>query len=258
MRLISEGITKVRAFEIPCGVWSGGESISAPRSVLVRWQSSWQDKFYQVYVNGSFAGVSEDTEQREMVIELVSSQDSSVRIEVFAVEKNEADIDFGSELKDSKGKSGRVRIGILREQNIVLGAMVNIYFNKGTGQIDFDEPINDEPIEVWANEEEKCGFGMSRFGFSDFGRDFSAAVGFGAGYFGLGQFGADADLIEWLSGELEAGIYKFAVNVIDREGNESEAIESGEIFVEPAAKGAEQLSVISFDEQDKNLVLGIN
>ncbi len=258
MGLISEGISGVRAFELPAGVWGDGDSAAVPRTVLLRWRSSWQDKFYQVYVNCRYYATSDGTEQRQMLVQIPSSFSSSVRIEVFAVDACEADVDFGSEPAYSKGKSGRVKISVLREQNLSAGAMVNIYFDSGTGEIDYENPVNSEPIEVWADWQDKGGFGMSRFGRSDFGRDWSAGVGFGAGCYGWGGFGVDADMIEWVSGELGAGVYKFAVKIIDAEGDESEPIESGEIFVEPAAKGVEDLCVISFDESEKKMVLGIN
>ncbi len=258
MGLISEGIIGVRAFELPAGVWKDGDSVGVPRTVLLRWQSSWQDKFYQVYVNGRYSRTSRDTKQRRMFVQLPSSFSSSVRIEVFAVDACEAETDFSSELDSYGGKSGRVKIGLLREQELALGARVNIYFDNGTGEIDYDNPINTEPIEVWADWQDKGGFGMSRFGNSDFGRDWSAGVGFGMGCFGQGQLGVDADLIEWVSEQLQAGVYKFAVKIIDREGNESSPAESEEIFVEPAAKGVETLQVISFDEPEKKMVLGIN
>jgi len=258
MGLISEGINKVRAFELPAGVFRDGDSVGVPRTALLRWQSSWQDKFYQVYVSGRYCGTSRDTNQRQMFVQLPNSFSSSVRIEVFAVDACEADVDFSGELADSEGKSGRVKIGLLREQNLALGARVNIYFDNGIGEIDYENPVNSEPIEIWADWQDKGGFGMSRFGRSDFGRDWSAGAGFAMGYYGRGQFGVDADLIEWVSEQLPAGVYKFAVKIIDGEGNESEPIECEEIFVEPAAKGVESLQVISFDEAEKKMVLGTN
>lgn len=194
--LISEGINKVRAFELPAGVWPDGDSVAMPRTVLLRWQSSLRDKFYQVYVNGRYCATSNGTEQRQMLIQLPSSFSSSVRIEVFAVDASDADKDFTDELDNSDGKSGRVKISLLREQKLAADAMVNIYFDNGTGEIDYDNAINSELIEVWADWQDKGGFGMSSFGRSDFGRGWSASVGFGMGCFGWGQFGVDADLIE--------------------------------------------------------------
>jgi hypothetical protein len=258
MGLSSEGITKVRAFELPAGVWKDGDSVGVPRTVLLSWQSSLQDKFYQVYVNGRYYATSDGAKQRRMLVQLPSSFSSSVHIEVFAVDACEADRDFSSELDESYCKSGRVKISLLRQQKLAAGAMVNIYFDNGTGEIDYDNPINTEPIEVWADWQDKGGFGMSRFGRSDFGRDWSSGAGFGVGCFGWGEFGVDADVIEWISEQLPAGVYKFAVKIIDAEGNESEPIESGEILAEPAARGVEDLSIVSFDESGGKMVLGIN
>ena len=98
---------------------------------------------------------------------------------------------------------------------------------------------------------------MSGFGFSDFGYDGAAAVGFGKGCFGQGQFGLDADTFEWISGQMQAGIYKFAIKVTDEVGNERSS-ETGQVVVTPAAKPAEQLSVSSFDKQTNQLVLSVS
>ena len=219
----------------------------------MEWKSDWQDKFYQVYVNGRFAGATVDTEQRRMIVFLPSSFGSSVRIEVFAVDAAEADVDFGSELAKSRGQSGRVKIGLLRSQEMPAGAKAEIYFDNGSGQIDYDRPINDEPIPIWPVWQEKCGFGLSGFGEGDFGREWSAGVGFGAGLFGQGEFGVDAEMIEWVSPELAAGKYKFGIRIIDENGNVSEASETDEIIVLPAAKGVEDLQIVSFNKLENNI-----
>lgn len=257
MGLISDGITNVRGFELPVGIWSDGEDICVPRFVLIRWKSSLEDKFYQVYVNGEYAGTTDDRDQRQMVVSLPMSFLSSVCIEVFGVHAGEADIDFSGQLKSAGGVAGRVKIGLLREQKLPAGGKVQVYFDNGTGQIDYVNAVNYEPVWLWADWQDRGGFGMSVFGFSDFGRDWSAGVGFGRGSFGWGQFGVDADSICWISEQFEAGVYKFAVKVIDGEGNESEAVQAGEVMVLGSAKGAEDLDVISFDESANKLILKV-
>ena len=117
MGIIREKIKNVVAAELAAGVWGDGQATVQSRAALVEWKSSWQDKFYQVYVNGCFAGASVDTEQRQMIVRLPNSFGSSVRIEVFAVEASDADIDFSEELAESRGHSGRVMLRILRSQN---------------------------------------------------------------------------------------------------------------------------------------------
>lgn len=258
MALITNGIDKVRAFELPAGIWADGVSFAGPRVALVTWRSSWADKFYQVYVNSRYAGVTVDTEQRQMVVQLPRSSSTGVRIEVFAVEAEDASSDFSGELNETDAASGRVQISMLREQSLPAGSTLQIYFDNGTGTIDYDNPLNDSPISVWPVWQDKTGFGMSRFGFSDFGFDASAAIGFGKGNFGYGEFGLDADTIEWVSEQLLAGVYKFAVKVIDEVGNESSASETGEITVIPAATPADQLAVSSFNKVTNQLVLSIS
>lgn len=257
MALISSGIERVRAFELPGGIWADGRGAAAPRIAFVKWRSGWSDKFYQIYVNGRYAGTTLEASQRQMIVQLPTSFGTPVRIEVFAVAANEADIDFSGELDSSTGHSGRVRISLLRSQSLPIGSTFQVYFDNGTGEIDYDRPLNDLPIRVWPAWQDKAGFGMSRFGFGDFGFDSAAAVGFGKGSFGRGQFGLDADTVEWVSRPMQAGVYKFAVKVIDETGNESGGSETGQVTVIPAARPAEQVSVSSFDKQTNQLVLSV-
>ena len=258
MALISSGVEKVRVFELPGGIWADGRYVGTPRIALVRWRSAWSDKFYQIYVNGQYAGVTVDSQQRQMIVQMPTSLESPVRIEVFAVEVEQADTDFSSEIDSSIGQSDRVRISVLRSQGLPIGATAQIYFDNGTGEIDYDKALNDSPIRVWPAWQDKAGFGMSRFGASDFGYDSAAAVGFGKGSFGHGQFGLDADMFEWTSPPLCAGVYKFAVKVTDEAGNESSGSETGQVTVTPAPRPAERISISSFDKQTNQLVLKVS
>jgi hypothetical protein len=255
MGLISDGIEKVRVFELPTGVWANGEAVAGPRICLVRWQSAWADKIHQVYVGSRFAGATIDCEQRQILVRTPSCFDRAVRVEVFAVGQGEADIDFGEELQQGEGDSGRVRLRFLRSQRLPAGARFEVYCGKGTGEIDYEKPIGGG--EVWENWQDKAGFGLARFGEGDFSYEWAAGVGFGKGEFGSGEFGVDADVIEWVSPALEAGVYRFGVKVLDELGNESEASETGEITVVPAAKPATKVSVLSFETEANEMVIGV-
>jgi hypothetical protein len=255
MGLISEGIEKVLAFALPMSIGEDGRSLSVSRDVIVKWKSKWNDKFHQVYVNGRFAGVTSDTEQRQIVAGLPTSFLSSVRIEIFAVEGCEADIDFGDCLAGSRGKSGRVRLNLLRDQKLAIDSGIEIFSDYGSGQIDMTSPINKEKLWMWSAREDKAGFGLSGFGLSDFGYDWSGAIGLGKGCFGAGQFGCDSDLFEWVSGQLNAGVYKFAVRILSEDGRESLAVQTGEITVLPSARGIEELTIKSFDKLSNELIL---
>jgi hypothetical protein len=256
MSLISDGIEKVRVFEIPCGIWADGGYIGAPKVALVKWRSNHSDKLHQVYVNGRFAGLTVGSQQRQEIVRIPASFEAPVRVEVFAVEPKHAHIDFSSELDVLFVGSGRVKITLLRGQNLPVGATADIFFDNATGQIDYENPINYEPIQIWPAWQDKTGFAMAGFGIGDLGYDGAAAVGFAKGSFGNGQFGFDADMIEWISRPLLRGIYKFAIKITDCFGRESIS-ETEQITVTPAAKPAEHLNIASFNKQTNQMILEI-
>jgi len=257
MSLIDSGISSVRAFALPAGIRADGQCVQAPRVALVQWHSTWTDKFHQVYVNGRYAGTTLDDQQRQMVVPMPTSLETPVRIKVFAVEPQDADMDFSSELTAPPAGARWVKLTLLRSQNLPAGAAANIYFDSGTGQIDYEHPLTDSPIPIWPAWQDKAGFAMGGFGLGDFGYDSAAAVGFGKGAFGCGQFGLDADTIEWASPALPAGIYRFAVKVTDRSGTQSSTSETEPITVTPAARPADGLSISSWDGQTNQLVLAV-
>jgi hypothetical protein len=149
MSLMSSGIESVRAFELPCGIWANGRYVGTPRVALVKWSSIHSDMLHQIYVNGRFAAVTVDNQQRQEIIHIPASFESPVRIEVFAVEPEQAHIDFSNDIEIPPGGSGRVKIILLREQNWPIGTTANVYFDNGTGEIDYHNALNDLPIRIW-------------------------------------------------------------------------------------------------------------
>ncbi|MEJ2649572.1 MAG: hypothetical protein P8016_14330 [Sedimentisphaerales bacterium] len=256
MSLINNGITSVRAFSLPCGIWPDGGCADMPQVVLVKWKSVLKDVLYQVYVNGQFAGSTICFGQKEMMVHVPPSFTSAARIEVFAVQPENVDIDFSSEL-DNPFNGGRLKIRLSRSQDLPVGATAFICFDNGTGQIDYEKPVGETVINIWPSWQDKSGFGMSRFGFSDFGYDSSAAVGFGKGCFGKDGFGIDADMIEWISPILQTGVYKFAAVIFDNKGNKSSATETGPITVIPEAQPAKKIEILSYDKESNELVLNV-
>lgn len=195
MSLISNGIHSVRVFAMPVGIWPSGEYVGLPQAALVRWRSVLSDVLYQVYVNGRYAGTTVHSAERQMIVPVPASFSSPVRIEVFAVQPEYADMDLSSELSNPVDYN-RIKLVMSRSQSLPAGATIQVYFDNGTGGIDYENPVTRNPVQIWTNWQDKAGFGMSRFGFSDFGYDSSGAVGFGKGCFGKDQFGIDADMIE--------------------------------------------------------------
>ena len=257
MSLISYGIDSVRAFVLPAGIRADGGYAQATRVALVQWHSTLSDKLHQVYVNGRYAGTTLDSQQRQIVVPIPTSLNAPVRIEVFGVEAEDAGIDFSREFARPYAGSGRIKITLLRSQNLPAEATAEIYFDNGTGQIDYNQPLTDSPIRIWPAWQDKAGFAMSGFGLGDFGYDSAAAVGFGKGSFGHGQFGLDADTIDWISPPLPQGVYRFGVKIKDKSGAQSSTSETEPLTLIPAAKPAEGLDVSSFDKQTNQLVLTV-
>jgi len=257
MAFCRDGIEDVRACVLPDGIGPDGRAAALSRSMLVTWHSSLEGRLYQVYANGRLAGVTVDSYQRQMVISAPSSFDAAVRVEVVAVEPGEAHVDFAADIEQPSHLGARVRLVVLRGQNLPAGAALNIYYVGGTGQIDYDEPLNETPIPIWPCPQDKAGFGMSRFGEGDFGWDAAGAVGFAKGCFGYGPFGRDADAIEWISPLLASGTYRFGVRVVDEAGNRSAAIKTKPLTVVAPARPAARLDIASFDAKTGRLTLDV-
>ena len=73
MTLISNGIDRVRAYALPAGIGADGRTVNEPLSVLVSWQSTCENKLYQVYVNGKLRGFTEDIRERQTTVSFCSS-----------------------------------------------------------------------------------------------------------------------------------------------------------------------------------------
>ena len=258
MAFSRDGIEDVRACVLPDGIGLDGRAAALSRSVLVTWHSRLEGVLYQVYVNGRLAGVTVDTYQRQMVVGAPSSFEAAVHVEVVAVEPREAHVDFADQIDRPSHLGARVRLVVLRGQDLPPHAALNIYSDHGTGQVDYDEPLNKTPIPIWPCPQDKAGFGMSRFGNGDFGWDAAAAVGFGKGCFGCGEFGLDADAFEWTSPVLASGTYRLGAKVIDEAGNASAAVETGPLAVVAPARPAARLGLALFDDETGRLTLGVS
>jgi hypothetical protein len=248
MTVISEEISRVRAFALPAGVSRDGQASQLAGAAIVKWHSTYNDMLHQVYVNGKFAGATVEPVQRQIVVSIPLSQKTAVRVEVFAVEPRFADIDFSDVIDMGQTQAGRVEIGFPRTDDLPFNSNVDYYFDAGR--------LNERHIKIHPESADKGGFGLSCFGLSDLGYDGSAAIGFGKGNFGYGWFGFGADMLCWQSEQLQAGNYKFGVQITDNSGNEAqEMIETEQITVIPPARPAERLNIKSFNKQSGKLVL---
>jgi len=255
MSFLREGIENVLALALPDGIAADGRHAAISRAALVTWQSALEGMLYQIYVNGMLAGTTIDAGQRRLIVRTPGSFESAVRIEVVAVCPRDAARDYAGEMDGSDVDSGRVKLTLLRIQSLPIGGALNIYFDNGTGVIDYAEPLNVSPVPVWPCRQDKAGFGMAQFGAGDFGYESASAVGFGKGSFGHGGFGLDADVTKWVSPALPLGTYRFGVTVVDPSGEESSAGESQPVAVIPAAQPAVGLGILEFNEYTNQLTL---
>ncbi|MCE5340535.1 MAG: hypothetical protein LLF92_05330 [Planctomycetaceae bacterium] len=234
--ILSDGISNVRVFSLPVGVSGDGKSNQLTGFVLVKWQSTYNLP-HQVYVNGKFGGATTDTSQRQMIISVPMSQQAAVRIEVYAVDSQNADTDF-SELTESGRNLSRVKIEFPK----MTGGYIDIYRE--------DEKLTNEAIRI----SELIGFGLGSFGQSDFGFDGGAASGFGKGVFGCGRFGFDADMFCWQSRQLGTGVHSFKLKITDCNGNQTESATETVTIIQQA-KPAGKVTIDSFDKQTNKITL---
>jgi hypothetical protein len=246
MGLISSGISK------------DGSVVSDPSGFFVKWISSHDDKLCHVYINGKLSGATNDASECSIVLHINSSISMPCRIEIFAVEPADVFTDFSDQLPEVM-LGRRATVSFSRKASFPLGARVDFYSDSGTGQIDYQSRINTGLINLWPVWQDKCGFGLSKFGRSDFGYDGAAAVGFGRGCFGYGEFGFDADQIDWQSGELVSGKYKFAVKITDEFGNsDNGSVESEQVAIINPAESAKELAVREYDMQSRLFIFDVN
>ena len=250
MAIISEGISRVKAFALPAGINCDGLANQLTGAVVVKWHSIHGNMLHQIYVNDRFAGVTVEPGQQQLVVPIPLSQKSAVRIEVFAVEPQFADSDFSDELVAGRTQAGRVKIEFARTDNLPLNGSVDYYSDS--------DKLNNRSIKIWPESADKGGFGLSCFGISDFGYDGSVAIGFGKGGFGIGWFGFDSDMLCWQSEQLEAGNYKFSINITNDSGNTvGEPVETEMMTVIPPPRPAKNLKAESFEKQNGKLVLKV-
>ena len=258
MSLISSGISRVGAYALACGMSKDGSVVSDPSGVVVQWMSEHDDKLYQVYINGKLSGVTDDISERLIALHVNSSVSKPCAIEVFAVEPVDVLTDFSDQLPEVRPRR-RATASFSRKISSPLGASVDLYTDNGTGQIDYQECVNFESINLWPAWQDECGFGLSKFGRSDFGYDGAAAVGFGRGCFGYGEFGFDADQIDWQSGELVSGKYKFAAKLTDVFGNSDNGlVESEQVVIINPAVSAKEIVVKEYDMSSRRFIFDVN
>ena len=217
-------IEKVRATAFLAGSDRVGKPAVLPGLTLVSWRSSETDKLFQVYVNGQLAGVTWYREQRMLLVEYDDTHTAA--IEVIWVTSDCKCVDYSEQLTGFGATDGsHAVLGVLRCGTLPLGSTAALYWDSGTGEIDYSEPLAERA--VWSDPLAKWGWGLDAFGKGDFGYSGTAAAGWGRGSFGEGEFGFDAELLTFKSGSLAGGDYQFALRLSDAVGN----LDAGEVEI---------------------------
>ena len=253
--MTTSGINNLRCVFLAAGARASGAAVNESLSCFVSWRSEHEDKFYQVYVNGRSAGVTVNVKQRKMVVPLRLLKASTNKIEIVAVDAAQKYTDLSEQLKAVM--AGRLKVSIPRSMSLPYEGQVEVYSNSGTGQVDYQQPIIKESIQLWASREDKGGFGLSRFGKSDFGYDGSASAGFGLGDFGSGEHGFDGNAANWESEELSTGVYKFGIKITDHKGNREIVSSETETVIIEEAVPAEKLTIGSYDKSQNELLFSV-
>ncbi len=205
-------------------------------AAVVRWSlpgDTPADSLVQVYVNGQLAAVSDDPDQRELLVATpVRTAWPAAAVQVVAISPAESGDDF-RRLLGPQPRGGRVLLRWPRTNGAPLDATVNVFGNGGAGEIDFDRPVNAQPIDWFPDGYGKWGFGLTEFGDDCFGYDSSLSIGFGLGGFGIGEFGFDAEWAEWLSDDLPEGVHQFALIGSDGLDNAGSASPPASVTIVP-------------------------
>ena len=255
MGFSTANINKVRAMVFPAGMLSNGVVVWLPGAVLVSWHSSETDKLFQVYVDGQLAGATLHVQQRMLLVRYAHTHTAA--IEVVAVEAEGRDVDYSEQLVGFTDADGsHAVLSWPKRGSLPLDSKANIYWNCGSGEVDYNEPLAIQ--NIWSGLAEKWGWGLDTFGNGDFGYSGTGAVGFGCGSFGLGELGFDAQMGRFQSGSLMVGTYKFAVRISDGLDNlDDGGVDILTVSVDPLPAAA-SVSIDSYDKQSDELVLNIS
>ncbi len=243
MILIRDGISKVKA--MPC--WGEG--------VVVKWKSIYTDKIYAVYVNDRLAGITEEINQKQLLVNVPFLEQTAATIEVFAVEAGSNN----ETVRPEKSRQAKVEIEFTKEQALADGAKADFFYDNQSGNVNYQNRLNENDINIWQTPWEKSGFGKSKFGKSDFARDAAAAAGFGKSEFGKSGFAIEGQTFKWQSEQLPTGKYKFGIKLRDELGNESTQLTETETLtiITPAKPGG-KLEITEFYKDSGKIIFTID
>lgn len=254
MGFSTNNISNVKAMAFPLGINGNGDMIEMPGLILVTWDSYATDTLFQTYVDGELSGVTSVLYQRKLLVQYEHTHTAA--IEVIAVDPEDMNVDYANELDGFIDIDGsHVLISWPKRGVLPLGSKAKVYWNSGSGEIDYNQALTTQT--VWQMVCEKWGWGLDAMGRGDFGFSGTGAPGCGRGSFGKGEFGFDAELQSFQSESLSTGTYQFAVRLSDAFDNHiAQNDVTCQISVDSLPNAA-TLAIESYDEQLDSLSLNI-
>ncbi|MDK1031347.1 MAG: hypothetical protein QGD94_05020 [Planctomycetia bacterium] len=236
MGFTADGITNVRSQPLLLGRTTEGTDITDAGFAEVRWESTQTTLYHQVYVDGRLAVVTEAPGVASATVPVAA--DGPSLIEVIAVDSEDRWTDFSGSLTGFTDEVA-ARVKIQWSGGTYLDPAIDhfdVFSNGGSGDVDFQVPLNPLPVSAYAG-----------------GRTLS---GFGRGGFGRGGFGRSAMRFAWTTDKLTPGTHKFAVLGVDAAGNRlANTLQEVELEVAPPPRPPTDFAVSSYDQTDKQATL---
>ncbi|MFO8014797.1 MAG: hypothetical protein R6X20_15995 [Phycisphaerae bacterium] len=227
----TDGITHVRVRPLALDLAPDGAQ-AGPGAIEVTWQSTHEDRWHQVYVNGRLAGVTALPADRRLVVTVPAGRrgrHEMLRVEVAAVEAADRRTDFADALTGfGAGAGAEVRLawqaGLYLDPNL---EAFDVFGDGATGTIDYETPLNESPIPARPG-----------------GR---TPWGYGTGGYGVGAWGRAAAEYEWTADPAVPATHRFAVVASDAAGNRLATAAEVEILVAPLPRPPQDVRLAAYD-----------
>ena len=235
-----EGISRVRIRPLVLDM-AEGQPAASPGAMEVTWKSTQTGRWHQVYVNGRLAGVTAEAEDRRLIVSAPAGRDGTrglLLAEVIAVDAGDRWTDFGDELAGFTAERG-ARVRLTWQAGLYLDPRLesfNVFADGRTGEVDYETPLNEEPIPARPGGCEPWGYGC--------------------GGYGVGGYGAGAAVYEWTTEGLEPGEWRFAVVAIDKAGNRLALAAEVTVSVSPFPRPPSNFHVVGYDPLTAQATLG--
>ncbi|MBN2583385.1 MAG: hypothetical protein JXL80_09970 [Planctomycetes bacterium] len=201
----------------------------------VVFQSSATGKHHQAYVDGRLAAVSVSTEDRVLVVAVPEA--AAALIEVVAVDADNRLTDFGDQLSGFDDEDAS-RVELTWCGGRYLDDHLDHFqvYGGPAGAIDYDRPLNAEPIAALIGGENLGGFGR--------------------GGLGRGGFGRSAMTFTFVTAKHLPGSYDFEVLAVDVSGNVTNGPPVAvQATVRSFPRPPEDLAVTTYDDEMQTVTL---